>query len=151
MLRGKPIDEIERIMNDETWTKAVFLRDPTRRLLSSYLYLIKNKKQVSYYRDALRKATKNSSLEWDHFVRAVVDLHHQNLHWRPQASETCTANTFSYYYPVSCVYARLISVAFTSSTLSIISLEIWSCRWNMDQSCSNGLGCGRSLAGEGGR
>ena len=83
-LKGKPKEEIERIMNDKTWTKAIFLRDPARRLLSSYLFLIKNPKQVGHYRDALKEKTKNSSLEWDHYVNAVVDLHFQNLHWRPQ-------------------------------------------------------------------
>jgi hypothetical protein len=84
VLRGKTLGEIERIMNDKSWTKAIFLRDPTRRLVSSYTYLIANSQMTGHYRSNLKSATNSSSLEWSHFVNAVVDMKHQNLHWRPQ-------------------------------------------------------------------
>eukprot|EP00602_Paraphysomonas_sp_CaronLab_P002853 CAMPEP_0185028996 /NCGR_PEP_ID=MMETSP1103-20130426/15090_1 /TAXON_ID=36769 /ORGANISM="Paraphysomonas bandaiensis, Strain Caron Lab Isolate" /LENGTH=246 /DNA_ID=CAMNT_0027563595 /DNA_START=237 /DNA_END=977 /DNA_ORIENTATION=+ len=95
-MRGLPKEEIERIMNDPTWTKAIMFRDPAMRLLSAYFYTIKKKSQINAYRDALRRATKNSSTSWDHFLMAVTKMNHQNLHWRPQV-DFCR---FEKFYPL---------------------------------------------------
>lgn len=35
LLKDLPIAEVQSIMNDPTWTKAVFFRDPSKRLLRS--------------------------------------------------------------------------------------------------------------------
>jgi hypothetical protein len=80
------LEEINDIMNDPTWTKAVLFRDPSRRLLSSYLYLIDNPSQVKSYRNQLLKYSNETT--WDDFLFAVTDKHFQNIHWRPQVTNT---------------------------------------------------------------
>jgi hypothetical protein len=78
------LEEINEIMNDPTWTKGVLFRDPTRRLLSSYLYLIDNPSQVKSYRNNLLKYSNGTT--WDDFLSAVIDKKFQNIHWRPQVT-----------------------------------------------------------------
>lgn len=75
-------DEINEIMNDPNWTKAVVFRDPSRRLLSSYLYLIDNPSQVKIYRNQLLKYSKGTT--WNDFLDSVTDQQFRNIHWRPQ-------------------------------------------------------------------
>jgi hypothetical protein len=76
------LTEINDIMNDETWTKAILFRDPSRRLLASYLYLIDKPKQVKFYRNNLLKYRNGTS--WNDFLSAVTEDNFHNLHWRPQ-------------------------------------------------------------------
>ena len=81
-LKDFSLDEINEIMNDPNWTKAVVFRDPSRRLLSSYLYLIDNPSQVKFYRNQLLKYSQGTT--WNDFLDSVTDQHFQNIHWRPQ-------------------------------------------------------------------
>lgn len=71
-------------MNDSNWTKIIIFRDPSLRLLSSYLYLIANPTQVSSYRNNLFKVLNSTSTKWEDFLTAVLKLNYQNIHWKPQ-------------------------------------------------------------------
>ena len=148
VLKGRDLNEIERIMNDKTWTKAIFLRDPSRRPLSSYLYLIKNKEQTGHYRDALRKATNNRSLEWPHFVNAVVDLKHQNLHWRPQVLPLYPFNCHFFFFQQW--MNRATFVRFTSFTPSTPSSGVSSSLLSTVRHFSRNWVCGKTSGLEGG-
>ena len=83
--------EIENYLNDPTWTKAVFFRDPVERLLSAYLNKIEN---GSYITKRLFNAGAGD-ISFDQFVEIVADNNkqadnprglHNNTdpHWKPQ-------------------------------------------------------------------
>jgi hypothetical protein len=78
------LTEINEIMNDKSWTKAILFRDPSRRLLASYLYLIDKPNQIQFYRKNLLKYRNETT--WNDFLSAVTENNFQNLHWKPQVS-----------------------------------------------------------------
>lgn len=67
------VDDANSILNDKTWTKAIFLRHPLERFVSAYLDKIVNHK---YF---------NKKMEWDFptFVSKVENGLHDK-HWDPQ-------------------------------------------------------------------
>ncbi len=84
-----PIENATHIMNDPSWTKAVFFRDPAERLLSAYLDKFVQHNSYSSrvfsrprmsFRDFVDEV---ASANWDH--REPSGLHAKvNPHWKPQ-------------------------------------------------------------------
>lgn len=69
-----PLDEANMILNDPTWTKAIFLRDPMTRFVSAYLDKIRR-----HHRNAeMRK------LSFEEFI-TKVEQGLKNRHWNPQS------------------------------------------------------------------
>jgi len=69
-----PLDEANKILNDPTWTKAIFLRDPITRFLSAYL-------------DKIRRHNPNAEmrkLSFEEFI-TKVEQGLKNRHWNPQS------------------------------------------------------------------
>lgn len=89
------LSKVKEILHDSSWTKAVFFRDPTKRLLSSFLHLVLNPRTPPRYRAALSSRHKNIS--WPDFVEAVLEKDgYDNLHWTPQ-SHFCGLKRFYPY------------------------------------------------------
>jgi len=99
LFRNLPINVSESYLNDPSWTKAVFFRDPTRRLainkttllsnfsylrlLSAYIHLIQNTESQNNYPSQLKKL--NLSRDWGDFWQSASSRNGiRNLHWRPQ-------------------------------------------------------------------
>ena len=105
--RSLNTSQIESIMNDPSWTKAIFFRDPSRRysviryvhthtsliknthrLLSAWYFMFKNGQGSQTYtlKRHLAKLTGNHSSTWPVFLDAVLspEFKFQDVHWRPQ-------------------------------------------------------------------
>lgn len=114
-------EELTNIMNDPSWTKAVFFRDPSRRLLSAYKYCISNKHQVNHYRNWMTKLTKSENFSWPAFYESVTsELKHQNLHWRPQV-DFCGLHRF---YPLYNFIGNL-ELSWLHGPMLLRKLGIW--------------------------
>jgi len=71
------------MFNDPSWTKAVFFRDPSRRLISAYLHFIKSERTPKAYLNMLK--THNLTREWSDFWSSASKKDGiSNIHWRPQ-------------------------------------------------------------------
>ena len=99
LLKSLPLEEVEEIMNDPTWTKAIFFRDPAKRLLSAYLdKFVKNRD----YSVTVFEEKRGRKLSYRDFVERVTNctgddgcggpkrrysplgLHSRtNPHWKP--------------------------------------------------------------------
>ncbi|CAE7651405.1 unnamed protein product, partial [Symbiodinium microadriaticum] len=93
MITDYSLERITEIMNDPTWIKAVFFRDPVKRLVSSYLHLLLNPSTPARYRNFLREVQKNVS--WPNFVSAVTQERNgwDNVHWQRQ-TDFCNLRKF---------------------------------------------------------
>jgi hypothetical protein len=57
------------------------------RILSAYMYLIKNPQQTEVGRNKLRAV--NASIEWESFWKAIIANNGmRDIHWRPQVTIT---------------------------------------------------------------
>jgi hypothetical protein len=74
LLKSLPLEQVEAIMNDPTWTKAVFFRDPAKRLLSAYLdKFVKNRDySVTVFEQGTR-SSRGNKMSYRDFVGRVTN------------------------------------------------------------------------------
>lgn len=91
-----PLERARDMLTSATWTRAVVLRDPAKRLLSSYMHLVLNPKTPARYRTAL--SSRHRNITWPDFVGAVLEKDgYDNIHWTPQ-SQFCGLWRFHSYF-----------------------------------------------------
>eukprot|EP00592_Proboscia_alata_P016619 CAMPEP_0194399178 /NCGR_PEP_ID=MMETSP0174-20130528/126515_1 /TAXON_ID=216777 /ORGANISM="Proboscia alata, Strain PI-D3" /LENGTH=754 /DNA_ID=CAMNT_0039195557 /DNA_START=101 /DNA_END=2366 /DNA_ORIENTATION=- len=109
LMKNLPIEKAQEILNDPTYTRAVFLRDPAERLLSAYLDKFKHgaySKKIKEYdkvhaKDGQSPFMKGNKISFQEFVntlshpvvlnskscmgKGVIGLHKcTDVHWRSQ-------------------------------------------------------------------
>mmetsp|Transcript_7829 Transcript_7829/g.13198 ORF Transcript_7829/g.13198 Transcript_7829/m.13198 type:complete len:349 (-) Transcript_7829:495-1541(-) len=90
------LERARHMLTSAAWTRAVVLRDPAKRLLSSYMHLVLNPKTPARYRTALSDRHRN--ITWPDFVGAVLEKDgYDNIHWTPQ-SQFCGLRRFHGYF-----------------------------------------------------
>ena len=137
-----PTTLVEKYMNDPTWVKAIFFRDPSTRLvknklydfgsifndgcrfrlLSAYLHLIKNPLTQRNYPRQLRRF--NLSGNWEDFYESAISLNGiKNLHWRPQVNRnSCPGRPSD--EPIICLICTKMNQMYTlDSTINFTSLS----------------------------
>ena len=77
-----------QMMNDPSYTRAIFVRDPKERLLSAYLDKVFDREGIQIKRHCCKDET-NKTACWERFkpFSGFVDLaqHCPDNHWRPQS------------------------------------------------------------------
>uniref|UniRef100_A0A7S0TAN7 Carbohydrate sulfotransferase n=1 Tax=Chrysocystis fragilis TaxID=1411660 RepID=A0A7S0TAN7_9STRA len=107
IFRKLSLAEANEMMNDDSWTKVIFLRDPLSRLASAYLdKFVQSPKRGIHANYGIRLF--GESLSFEAFARRVASnntdrashdgLHlGTNLHWKPQRY-ICSFEKFAHLY-----------------------------------------------------
>lgn len=117
-LGGKRLMEI---MNDPTWTKAIFFRDPVSRLYSAYQNFLASNYTHRLYHLKVRRG-RNVSIPWSEIVDDVAVHGHTNIHWNPQ-THFCGFHRFWRYYNFYGSFERLQNDG--RRLLDRVSPELW--------------------------
>lgn len=89
-------ERVQHMLTSPDWTRAILVRDPVKRLLSSFVHLVLNPHTPDRYRAALSKRHRN--ITWPDFVDAVTERDgYNNIHWSPQ-SRFCGLHRFHPYF-----------------------------------------------------